>query len=215
VSEFLGQEIQVVSVSLPVGIMLDYAGTTAPADWMKAEGQPLNKSEYSALYAVLGEAFGTGDGSGAQFNLPDTRFRTSVGADATRPRGTVGGEEKHALSITEVPSHAHGSTTDIDQPDHSHHIDFFAQDPNWYAGVPQLIVGTGAAGSQYGANYFPANTQQGLLGLISGYQHNHRVLGDTGGVSGRHNHAILPEGGGQQHENMPPFVVLTKIIKVV
>jgi len=49
VSEFLGQEIQVVSVSLPVGIMLDYAGTTAPADWMKAEGQPLNKSEYSAL----------------------------------------------------------------------------------------------------------------------------------------------------------------------
>jgi microcystin-dependent protein len=214
-TEFFGEEIQVVSVGMPVGVMIDYGGDTAPSDWMLCQGQALLRADYAALFAVLGTKYGDGDGSGAEFNLPDTRFRVTVGSDATRALGAAGGVEKHALSLAEAPVHSHGGATGIDAPNHSHHIDLYTQDPNWYTGAPQLIVGTGAAGSSYGANYFPGNTQTGLLGLLSGTQHNHRVLGDVGGVNANHAHAIPVDGGGQQHENMPPFVVVHKIIKVI
>lgn len=66
---------------VPTGVFLPYGGTTAPSSaWLLCAGQAVSRSTYSALFAILGTAFGAGDGS-TTFNLPDFRGRTAVGID--------------------------------------------------------------------------------------------------------------------------------------
>ena len=108
-----------VGSSLPVGAMMPYPVTNAPSGWLLCAGQPVSRSAYPDLFAVLGTSFGAGDGS-TTFNLPDLRGRTVAGLDnmggigANRvthaQAGLIGGsvgEETHTLTVAEMPSHQH------------------------------------------------------------------------------------------------------------
>lgn len=64
----------------PIGGMLAYGGATAPPGWLLCYGQAVSRTTYALLFAVLGIAYGVGDGS-TTFNLPDKRGRMSIGAD--------------------------------------------------------------------------------------------------------------------------------------
>lgn len=66
----------------PVGVIVPYAGTSAPAGWLKCDGSPVNRVTYSDLYAVVGTRYGVGDGS-TTFNVPDLRGRVPAGYDST------------------------------------------------------------------------------------------------------------------------------------
>jgi microcystin-dependent protein len=95
---------------VPTGAMTAYAGATAPAGWLLCDGSAVSRTTFSALFSVLGTTFGVGDGS-TTFNLPDLRGRVPVGEDgaagrlsANDVRGNVGGEEKHTLTVGELPA---------------------------------------------------------------------------------------------------------------
>jgi hypothetical protein len=62
----------------PTGAVIAYGGTTAPADWLLADGAAYSRSTYSNLYAVTGNAHGAGDGS-TTFNVPDYNNSGSSG----------------------------------------------------------------------------------------------------------------------------------------
>lgn len=64
----------------PVGSMMSYAGATRPAGWLLCYGQAISRTTYAALFAAIGIAYGSGDGS-TTFNVPDRRGRASIGAD--------------------------------------------------------------------------------------------------------------------------------------
>lgn len=64
----------------PAGIVLPYAGSTAPAGFLLCYGQAVSRTTYAVLFAVIGTTFGAGDGS-TTFNLPDLRGRAAVGKD--------------------------------------------------------------------------------------------------------------------------------------
>lgn len=68
------------SLGAPIGVVLPFAGTTAPTDWLLCYGQAVSRTTYAALFASLGTTYGTGDGS-TTFNLPDLRGRVSAGKD--------------------------------------------------------------------------------------------------------------------------------------
>ena len=90
---------------LPVGIILPYAGTTAPGGrWALANGAALNTVTYPRLFAVLGYRYG---GSGTSFNVPNLAARVPVGLDAGQVRfdatGKTGGS-----TLLPVPQHQHG-----------------------------------------------------------------------------------------------------------
>jgi microcystin-dependent protein len=84
------------------------------------DGSTKSRADDPALFAVIGTRFGVGDGA-TTFNLPDFRGRTFVGIgqdNSTGGRvtadsfdrlelGGVGGEEKHTLTVNEIPSHSH------------------------------------------------------------------------------------------------------------
>ena len=63
-----------------IGSMIPYGGTTAPSGWILCYGQAISRTTYSALFAIVGIAFGAGDGA-TTFNVPDLRGRYPVGAD--------------------------------------------------------------------------------------------------------------------------------------
>jgi microcystin-dependent protein len=70
----------------PPGSVIAYMGTTAPAGWLLCNGLPVSRTNYAALFAVLGTASGAGDGS-TTFNLPDMRGVFLRGVNGLRSDG--------------------------------------------------------------------------------------------------------------------------------
>lgn len=103
----------------PLGIVQIWAGKTVPAGYELCEGQQLKISEYPALYTAIGTTYNNAYSyTGARyttmsgyFRLPDLRGRFLVGYNASdadySAYGRVGGEKKHALTNSEMPSHSH------------------------------------------------------------------------------------------------------------
>ena len=66
--------------ALPAGAVIPYAGSSAPANWLLCGGQAVSRTDYAALFAVIGTTYGSGNGS-TTFNLPDLRGRVIAGED--------------------------------------------------------------------------------------------------------------------------------------
>ena len=65
----------------PVGTVLTYTGDTAPEGWLMCHGAAISRADYSALYAVIGNRFGYGNGD-TTFHIPDFRGKFLRGRDA-------------------------------------------------------------------------------------------------------------------------------------
>lgn len=64
----------------PVGIILPYGGEIAPDGYLLCDGREVSRTEYSALFNVIGTSFGNGDTINT-FNVPDLRGRFLEGAN--------------------------------------------------------------------------------------------------------------------------------------
>jgi microcystin-dependent protein len=77
----------------------------APRGWALCSGQLLPIAQNQALFSLLGTTYG-GNGT-TTFALPDFRGRTPLHMAASFPLGSGGGEEAHALNVSELPVHTH------------------------------------------------------------------------------------------------------------
>lgn len=68
---------------IPSGAVMYFAGRTAPAGWLKANGAAVSRTTYAALFAAIGTTYGAGDGR-STFNLPDLRGEFLRGWDDGR-----------------------------------------------------------------------------------------------------------------------------------
>lgn len=103
-------------VGVPSGSLFMWPTAAAPTGYLLCNGTAVSRSTYAALYAVVGDTFGAGDGS-TTFNLPDYRDRMPIGAGTTYSAASSGGS-KDAI----VVSHTHTGTT-ATGGSHSHNID--------------------------------------------------------------------------------------------
>ena len=218
----------------PIGAIVDWATPTPPVLWLICDGTSVGTAAYPDLFHVIGYAFG---GSGASFNLPDLRGRVTVAASPTLALAATGGASTVTLSAAQMPGHAHGAEnasadhnhafsatsgnesanhnhsggTSNDLNDHAHHLGF-----DVIGGIAPGAGGTGGyepiVGDKISGGITSNHTHNFTSGLESG-AHSHAVSGTSGLQSGSHSHVIDSFGGGGAHENMPPFLVLYKIIR--
>lgn len=97
----------------------------------------------------------------------------------TYTNGTTGGEDSHILTINELPSHTH---TISSSGGHNHDARF-----------KEHYIGTDTTGAyDYARSYSQS------------YDYIKRVTTTTG----EHTHALSNTGGGQAHNNMPPYLTI-------
>jgi len=116
-----------VGAAFVAGMVMPYAGSSAPSGWLLAYGQDVSRTTYSDLFSAIGTTYGSGDGS-TTFTLPDLRGRTVAGQDdmggtsADRltdqtgglngdTLGATGGSETHTLTEAELAAHSHSLGT--------------------------------------------------------------------------------------------------------
>jgi len=74
------------AVSSPVGSIMPFAGDASkvPTGWLLCDGREVSRSDYAALYAVIGTAWGYGNNS-TTFRIPDLRGVFLRGVAGTWP----------------------------------------------------------------------------------------------------------------------------------
>lgn len=198
-----------VDLAAPVGMVVDYAGLTAPTSWLFCFGQAVSRATYAGLFAVLGTTYGVGDGS-TTFNLPDARGRVTAGQDdmggtsANRLTGlsggvdgdvlgAAGGAESHTLTTAQLAAHTHTGTTNSGGT-HTHTLDY-----------------DGAHGS---SSTNRAGDPRWSWGDISHTNTPNNAVTQSGGA---HTHAFTTDssGSGSAHNNVQPTLILNKIIKAL
>lgn len=112
----------------PAGIIMPFAGTVAPENYLFCDGSAVSRTTYATLFGVIGTTFGAGDGS-TTFNLPDLSGRVPLGVSSTHLLGSTGGSETVTLTESElpahvhvVPQHGHADTIGATTPEFSHSI---------------------------------------------------------------------------------------------
>ena len=101
---------------LPAGMVMNWAGATAPAGWAFCDGSSVATTVYPDLFAIIGTTYGS---VGAGFyNLPSTGGRVirGLGIAPYATRGTTGGADSVTLSANQLPAHTHPIT----DPGHLH-----------------------------------------------------------------------------------------------
>jgi microcystin-dependent protein len=152
-----------------------------PPKWLPCYGQAVSRTTYSALFAVVGTAYGAGDGS-TTFNVPNGNGSTFVGADngaGVLPGwviGTAGGEYQHTLTLYESPTHTHGDNGHVHY-DNGH----FHYDGGGASGTTTHYAGPGSIGFTIPSGY-GANTATSSAVISNGYANL-----ATAGSGGTHN----------------------------
>ena len=68
----------IMPTGVPVGTIIHFAASAPPQGYLKADGSAVSRETYPDLFAVIGTAFGQGDGT-STFNLPDLINRFAQG----------------------------------------------------------------------------------------------------------------------------------------
>lgn len=172
------------------GMLMMWTTGTAPTGWLLCNGAAVNRTTYSALFAIVGTTFGIGDGS-TTFNLPDYRDRMPIGAGTTYSIAGTGGS-KDAV----VVNHTHTATSTVSDSGHSH-----------------AVKGDGGSGASLShvagsGNYRIADGQK--YGITSSGQQFVAATTTTGITVSTSNST---EGSSGTNANLPPYIGIQFIIK--
>ena len=172
-----------ISDTLPIGSVIEWYSDTIPDNWLLCNGQAVSRTDYSALFEVIGTTYGTGNGT-TTFNLPNKMGRVGVGKSDISPYnqlGNTGGETTHTLTLNEMPRHSHSSAV---------------INPSSGGGAyPAPSMGFDYTATKNGvviplAQTLPASTSGYLSSTMGNYQ-----------------------GENSAHNNMPPYIITNYIIK--
>ncbi len=108
---------------VPTGSVFCMAVVSIPSGYLECNGDAVSRSTYSALFAVIGTAYGSGNGS-STFNLPDLRGEFVRGVD--RGRGVDSGRNIATSQGSQNAQHNHSasasSSSSVSDPGHFHNL---------------------------------------------------------------------------------------------
>lgn len=199
----------------PTGSVFCWPVASPPAGYLICDGSAVSRTTYAALFAVLGTAYGSGDGS-TTFNLPNLKGRVAVGLDAAQTEfdalAETGGAKTVTLDVTQMPAHTHvqDAHTHV-QNSHNHTQDSHNHTQNSFA--PRILnsgtagtVGVQGASAASNANASNAATTATNQAATATNQAATAVNQSATAVN-------QSTGGGAAHPNLPPYLVLQYVIK--
>jgi len=167
--------------TIQIGSIVAYFGTTAPETWLLCNGDAI-PSQYNTLISLIGN------------NTPNLCARVLMGAGTgkdvdgtseTVELGDTGGEFKHTLALTEIPSHQHFGFGE-------------SSTSNWGTGNSNVKTYTGT-GDNDKDNYLYGST-------FTGGTPGDTVATSNGSVTG------TSSGPTTAHNNVQPYFVINYII---
>ena len=223
--------------NVPLGAGMPYFLPAAPnSSFAFPAGQPISRTTYAALFALMGTTYGAGDGS-TTFNLPSLGGRllacrenmngagaegriTLAGSGITGTTlGATGGAQNVVLAVGEIPSHTHanslsdpGHAHGVSDPTHAHGV----SDPTHGHGVLQGAAPAGSVGTAMNVSGTTAVATMQSNAAATGISIVAAATGVSiiGAVTGA-SVVNAPTGGGGAHNNMPPTIMVNYIIRVL
>ncbi len=207
-----------------VGDVKTVATEEPPLGWLKCNGAVVSRTQYAALFDVIGTRFGAGNGS-TTFGLPDLRgefvrgWDDGRGVDPGRELGSeqegqnalhshqassdAQGEHGHAVSVGDNGEHTHVATCDV-QGEHAHGIWPLALNISTDIGAGHFSVGNALV-----QNSTPGGAHAHNISIASGGSHSHSASTD---IQAAHTHTVTVTANGGA-EARPRSVALLYVIK--
>lgn len=176
----------------PIGSTVGWVLNTNPTDsnWLICDGKAISRTTYATLFALVGTTWGAGDGS-TTFNLPDLRGRVQLGGNnVSLPNGKNATYATRSLAAT-GGEETHVLTTN-ELPTHTHTL----TDPGHFHASNSGAFVTSTAGADAGTTGTNYRTEANTASVATGI-------------------TIANTGAGAAHENLPPFLVMNTIMKVL
>jgi len=169
---------------IPTATIVPWSDSSIPAGYLECNGSAVSRATYSALFAIIGTTYGSGDGS-TTFNVPDLQDNVTISKSGTKNLGSTGGA--NTVSAT---GNVGGSTA------------------NATLSTSQLASHTHSGGSNPGAPP-PWKYQQGSPGSTP---YETGVTNNTGSGSG-HAHNMSANFTGDATSVIQPYLTIVYIIK--
>lgn len=199
-------------MSEPAGIVMPFAGSTAPQGYLLCDGSAVSRTDYADLFAAIGTTYGSGDGS-TTFNVPDLSGRVVLGVSQIHAIGTTGGEATHVLTEQELPSHSHTV------PSHGHANDISAKTPSLSHTItqpafnynrPNSFVTGGSGGGNVINGTTTATASVATNAAITAHAASNCTM--SGAVTDCSALTSGSSGLSASHSNMQPYLAMSYII---
>jgi len=109
-------------VTVPTATIIPWSDGSLPTGYLECNGAAVSRSTYSALFAIVGTTYGSGNGS-TTFNIPNLKnniglgrsnakaLASTGGANTVQTTGNVAGSTAaHTVTTPELPSHSHSNS---------------------------------------------------------------------------------------------------------
>ena len=181
---------------VPSGSVFCMAVATVPSGYLECNGAAVSRTTYSVLFAVIGTAYGTGNGS-STFNLPDLRGEFVRGFD--NGKGTDSGRSIATSQSATNASH-----------NHSISVSGTTSTKSLTGNIRKISEGFNANGSASGVFTKTQDGNSSITGSSS--------TSPVGGVDfdGSHDHTFSASGtsGSQGGEARPRNIAMMYVIKI-